>query len=89
MSLFSLYHGNRTLSLEKRFVNSIIDFWRKEVISELKDINNLKDLHDAIIEITSNLQTNLSTRTQSHIEKILCFGLFKSRMKDPCMRMIQ
>ncbi|MDH5645114.1 MAG: hypothetical protein OEZ01_03855, partial [Candidatus Heimdallarchaeota archaeon] len=81
--------GTRTLSLEKRFVNSIVDFWKKEVIHELKDINDIKDLHDAIIEITSNLQNNLTTRTQSHIEKILCFGLFKSRMKDPCMRMIQ
>ncbi|MDH5404864.1 MAG: hypothetical protein OEY49_20340 [Candidatus Heimdallarchaeota archaeon] len=46
MSLFSLYQGtNRTLSLEKRFVNSIVDFWKKEVISELRDITNPNDLH--------------------------------------------
>jgi len=82
-SISTVFATQRNLSdtrqrlLEKKFVNSIVDFWKKNVISELKSIRDVSTLNQAIKDISENIGTELGNRITSHIKKILQLGLIE------------
>lgn len=70
--------NNKRMQLEKQLINSVIDFWRREITTEIQDvirIGNRENIANKLFQIRNNLRVNLMKRIDTHIEKILRLGL--------------
>lgn len=84
MNMSNLYANPRNLDgmssqryqkLETKLLNSIVDFWKKDVIPKLSDMTDPTDLSSTIVQINNRMYTELFKRVETHIKDILKLGL--------------
>ncbi|MEE9446250.1 MAG: hypothetical protein V3V19_11365 [Cocleimonas sp.] len=72
----------RQEKLEKKLLNSVVDYWRKEIMPVITDIKSNLDLNASISEITQSLYTELYGRVESHLRNILRLGFIEGSRRE-------